>query len=432
MNLPFRNRIYYGWVIVASMFLVNFASMATGTLSFGLFVLPMGSALGMSRSTFGWAQTIRTLAAGLSSFVIGRLVDRYGSRVLIVVSAVIIGGCLIGISYANAPWQLLVLFGVIGLTGLTAPNSLVVTVPVAKWFQRSRGRALALATLGLGIGGVTLVPVTQELIDQLEWRWAWRIMAIVFVTIAIPVAALFVRRQPEDMGLTVDGDPVPATLRSEDPGRSNPVTTEAVWTVGEALRTGVMWRLMLVFALAGLAQGGTSIHRVPYWIDEKHFSPQLVSFSISTDAAGAAVMILVAGWVVERVPVRYLGMASYFGFVVAMVFMLLPGENPYYLFSSGIIFGSSVGLGMIMMSYIFADYYGRAFLGAIRGLVFPIILLTSGVGAPLVGFLQDSSGTYIDSWWAVLGLYLSAAVLMVTATPPSRRQLRHQPTEPTP
>ena len=201
MILPFRNRIFYGWVIVASMFLVNFASMATGTLSFGLFILPMGSALGMSRSAFGWTQTIRTLSAGLSSFVIGRLVDRYGSRVLIVVSAVIIGGCLIAISYANAPWQLLLLFGVIGLTGLTAPNSLVTTVPVAKWFQRRRGRALALATLGLGIGGVTLVPVTQELIHQFEWRWAWRIMAIVFVAIAIPVAALFLRRQPEDMGL---------------------------------------------------------------------------------------------------------------------------------------------------------------------------------------------------------------------------------------
>ena len=135
-------------------------------------------------------------------------------------------------------------------------------------------------------------------------------------------------------------------------------------------------------------------------------------------------MILVAGWVVERVPVRYLGMASYFGFVVAMAFMLLPGQNPYYLFASGMIFGSSVGLGMIMMSYIFADYYGRAFLGAIRGVVFPIILATSGVGAPLVDYLQDSSGSYVNSWWMVLGLYLTAAVMMSTATPPTRRQLR--------
>ena len=429
---PVHRRVFYGWVIVASMFLVNFATMATGTLSFGLFILPIGKSLSMSRSAFGWTQTIRILSAGLSNFIIGRLVDRYGSRVLIVAAGAIIGGSLLAISYMNAPWQLFLLFGVIGVTGLTAPNSLVTTVPVAKWFQRQRGRALALATLGLGIGGVTLVPVTQQLIDQFEWRWAWRIMAIVFVAITIPVAALFLRRQPEDMGLTVDGDPIPAIPRSEDPGRPNPVTTEAVWTVGEALRTGVMWRLMLVFAMAGLAQGGTSIHRVPYWIEEKHFSPQLVSFSVSTDAAGAAVMILVAGWVVERLPVRYLGMASYLGFVLAMVFMLLPGENAYYLFSSGIIFGSSVGLGMIMMSYIFADYYGRAFLGAIHGLVFPIILVTSGVGAPLVGYLQDSSGSYVDSWWVVLVLYGLAAALMTTATPPARRQMAQQPAAMTP
>ena len=145
-----RKPLFYGWVIVATMFVINFVTMATGTLNFGLFVLPMGDALNMSRSQFGWAQTTRGLAAGLSSFVIGKLVDRYGPRVLIVATAAIIGVCLLGIGRVNSYWQFMLLFGIIGITGLTAPNSLITSVPVAKWFLRRRGRALALATAGPG------------------------------------------------------------------------------------------------------------------------------------------------------------------------------------------------------------------------------------------------------------------------------------------
>ena len=117
------NGIFYGWVIVAVMWLVNFSTMATGNLSFGLFVIPMGDALGMSRSQLGWAITARRIAAGVSSFFVGRLIDRYGPRVLIPASAAIIGVVLIGVNRANAPWQIIALFGLAGMTGLAAPRT---------------------------------------------------------------------------------------------------------------------------------------------------------------------------------------------------------------------------------------------------------------------------------------------------------------------
>ncbi len=416
-----RKPLFYGWVIVATMFVINFVTMATGTLNFGLFVLPMGDALNMSRSQFGWAQTTRGLAAGLSSFVIGRLVDRYGPRVLIVATAVIIGVCLLGIGRVNSYWQFMLLFGIIGITGLTAPNSLITSVPVAKWFLRRRGRALAMATAGLGLGGVALVPITQVLIDHLGWRGAWMVLAITFMAVAIPLAALFLRRQPEDMGLTVDGDPVEYIPDSPaSPRRPDAPDPEATWTVSEALGTSTFWKLMLVFGLAGVAQGGASFHRIPYWI-ERGFDAQLVSFSFSADAGGAALMALITGLLVERFPVRFVAMASYLGFVLAIGLMLV-GSNEFYMFGSTITFGISVGAGMIVHSYIFAAYYGRAFLGAIRGIVLPIVLLTAGVGSPLVGYMRDSTDSYISSWWMILALYLASAAIMATIGPPMRRR----------
>ena len=419
---PLQKRMFYGWVIVATMWAVNFSSMATGTLNLGLFVLPMGAALGMSRSQFGWAQTTRSLSAGLSSFLIGRLVDRHGSRMLIVVAACVIGACLIGISQATEAWHFMALFGIIGISGLTAPNSLVTSVPVAKWFIRRRGRALALTTAGLGMGGIFFLPITQALIGHLGWRGSWMVLAITFMAVSIPLAGVLLRRQPEDMGLTVDGDaiePPPTQGPSQDtraPGQ------EAEWTLGEALRTPTLWKLMLVFALAGVAQGGASVHRIPYWI-EQGFDPQVVSFSFSADAAGAATMALIAGLVVERLPVRFVAVASYLGFVIAILLML-DGRSELFMFSSTTVFGLSVGAGMIVQSYIFAAYYGRTFLGAIRGVSLPIMLVSAGVGAPLVGYLRDQSGGYTSSWWMILGIYLAAALLMATITPPSRTGAR--------
>ncbi len=410
------------------MFVINFAGMASGNLTLGLFVIPMGETLGMSRATFGWLQTTRRVASGVTSFVVGRVLDRYGPRGLVAGSAVVIGVCLLAISRVHSAWQFMLLFGLMGLTGLAAPNSLVTSVPVAKWFRRRRGRALALATMGSGIGGIIFLPVTQWLLGGLGWRTTWIAMGVIFMVIVIPVAFIFLRRQPEDLGLRVDGDPPidPGGGRSQSAGHSGArsETEEAAWTVRQALHTSAFWKLMAVFAAAGLANGSAGLHRIPYWV-EKGFDPQVVSFAFAADAGGAATMAFIAGMLVDRFPVRFVGAASYLGFVAAMALMLV-GRNELFLFGSTIVYGLSVGAGMILQSYIFANYYGRAFLGSIRGIVMPVTLAAAGVGGPLSGYLRDASGSYVSSWWLIIGLCLASAVLLATARPPVFRPAVNQ------
>ena len=401
------------------MFAINFSTMATGTLNYGLFVLPMQSELGISRASFGWMQTTRRLSAGVLSFAVGSLIDRYGARVYICIAAVFIGGCLLLLSVSNHTWHFIALFGIIGMSGVAAPNGIVTSVPVAKWFSRRRGRALALSSAGLGIGGIAFLPVTQWLIEDYGWRTTWQVLAIVFVLVSVPSAALFLRRAPEDMGLRMDGDPPedqashPAT-----PGRIARSAAEPVWNVRQALRTGAMRKLIAVFAVSGIAQGGASFHRIPYFI-ERGFDPQVVSWSFSADAGGAAAMALVSGWLADRFPIRYVAAASFSGFIVAILLMIYVSSAPM-MFLSTLVFGCWVGGGMIVHSYIFAAYFGREFLGAIRGIVMPINLLSAGLGAPMVGYLHDYTGSYIWAWWTLLGVYGLAAALMLTATPPNK------------
>ena len=401
------------------MFTINSGSTATGNLSFGLFVLPMGAALGMSRTQFGWVQTTRSLGAGLSSYIVGRLLDRYGPRVVIVVAATVVGACVFGIARINSAWQFMVLFGIIGITGLAAPVSLMTTVPVARWFRRRRGRALAIAFMGGGAAGIVLMPVTQLLIDQVGWRTTWTILAVIFITLTIPAAALFLRRSPEDMGLTMDGDPVGlATASTSAEQQGGP---EATWTVREALCTSALWKLMLVFSLGGVAMGGTMVHRIPYWVEERGFDAQLVSFAFSADTAAAATMGLVAGVLLDRMPVRIIGTVFYLGFVIAMSLTLM-GWNELFLFSSATINGMAIGCTMVMQAYVFAAYYGSAFLGAIRGVVMPLTMVSVAIGPPLAGYLRDETGSYQASWWMITVIYVAAALVMSTITPPKRRQ----------
>ena len=180
--------------------------MATGNLNFGLFIPLMESDLNISRTAFGWMDTARRFTGGAASYFVGKIIDKHGPRMYIVVAAIIIGSSMILIGFSQKSWQLILLFGIIGLSGLAAPGGLVTSVPVAKWFFKKRGIAIALASVGLGLGGIVMLPATQIFIENIGWRNTWILLAIIFMLITIPISAIFLRRRPEDLGLKVDGE----------------------------------------------------------------------------------------------------------------------------------------------------------------------------------------------------------------------------------
>ncbi len=116
------------------------------------------------------------------------------------------------------------------------PGAFAISVPVLKWFVRNRGRALAFMSLGVPLGAMVFVPLTQYLIDVVGWEMAWIILAVIGMDVIVPLAAIFVRRQPEDMGLLPDGDTELVSLES-DPAERSAAPAEVSWTASEAVRT---------------------------------------------------------------------------------------------------------------------------------------------------------------------------------------------------
>ncbi len=393
-------------------------SMAMGSLNFGLFIKPMGDDLGIGRAAFGWAQTARQGAGSLTSPLIGWLIDRFGSRLMLPVAALATGGAMIGLANITASWHLIALFAVMGLVGMSGPGALVTSVPVLKWFVRNRGKAISFASLGIPVGALLFIPLTQILIDAVGWRNAWIVLAVIGIGVIVPLAAIFVRRQPEDVGLLPDGDVLPESVR-EDEASTSQIQEEDSWTVHDAIRTSTLWRLVIVFSIVQLGTGTVALHRIAAFMD-RGLDPTLISFATAFDAVCAGASTFVFGFLVSRIPSRLLGAAGFSMLACASVLTIYATNLPI-MFISMAIFGFGIGGMMFLNNFIWADYFGRQFVGGIRGIVNPINLVVGGLGAPAAGYVRDITGSYDPAWWVGVGLMVFAATLTVLTPAPKRR-----------
>jgi len=388
------------------------ASMAMGSLNFGLFIVPMGKELNIGRSTFGWSQSIRQLASAVTSPIIGPLIDRFGARILLQTAALIVGSAMIGLAFIESGWQLILLFAAMGLVGMGGPGALVTSVPVVKWFRRKRARAIAFASLGVPVGALVFVPLTQVFIDAWGWRNAWIALAVLGVGIIIPPALILLRRQPEDIGLLPDGDK--AYSKSDDGPNATP--DEISWTTHDAVRSVVFWKLIIVFTGIALALGTIGVHRIPAFVD-RGVDPGQIAIATAFDAIAAGISTFVMGNLAHRIPGRVLG-AIGFSFLAVSSALTIYADTFALVFISMAIFGLGIGGMMFLQNFIWAEYFGRAHLGAIRGVVMPLTLIVGGVGAPAAGYVYDITGSYDGIWWVGVGIMTTAAILQVTVKAP--------------
>lgn len=420
---PGRGRVFYGWVIVAVMAATGALSMGMGALNFGLFIKPMGDELGVGRAVFGWAQTSRQTASALTAPIVGSLIDRFGVRVLLSGAAIMSGLALGSLAFVDAGWQIVALFALMGVVGMNGPGALVTTVPVTKWFVRDRGKALAFTSLGIPVGGIVFVPLTQILIDALGWRLASVVLALIGTGVIVPLALLFIRRQPEDLGLLPDGRPpaAPATAASgagsiPSGARHVSVPDERSWTRAEAIRTTAFWKLILVFSLVMLAVNSVGVHRIPSFMD-RGLDPHLISYATALDAAAAGLTTFALGMLTRRIPARYIGAGGFLLLALASLLTIAADSHPL-MFAAMISFGLGIGANLLIQSYVWADYFGRRYQGAIRGAVTPITLLAGGAGPPIAGYVRDVTGSYDQVWLVAVALMVAGALVLATTPPP--------------
>ena len=420
-RLPF----YYGWVILAAASVPSFGArpvMAVATLS--VFVVPMTDQFGWSRGQFSGAVSLGALFGLIVSPFAGRLVDRYGSGVMLSASSAVVGLCAIGLSLISPIWSFYALY-VPGRAVFSSPLELGTSTAVSNWFIRRRPMTLAYLGIIQGIG-LTICPIiAQVLIDGWGWRTAWLALGIFTLATGIVPVLLLMARRPEDMGLEPDPEKSSQAVGEGEASRESPLVgersapprhTESDYTVRQALATRAFWVLALFSVFGFVVQAGVSLHMVP------HFRGQgvptyLAALTASTFAFGQVPGGFIWAALARRVPLRLLLSAAAATMAVGAIGTGMSGS-----LSEGIpmvfLLGFGVGGLHLLLRLTWADYYGRLHLGAIRGLTLPAQIGGQAMGPVIAGFMFDRTGGY-EMPFTMFGIIVAiAAVMVLAATPP--------------
>ena len=179
-----------------------------------------------------------------------------------------------------------------------------------------------------------------------------------------------------------------------------------------------LWFLTAALTVAGLCVSSVVVHEFSL-ITDRGFSSATAAAVLSTHAVMASAGRLIWGFLVEKVKVRY-AMSSVFLLCGLSVIMLVTVEYSALLFVFAVIYGLSIGGYSVTTAVAFANYYGRANVGSIRGAVSPLITGSVAVGPVLIAAGYDLQGNYTMGFFTLALLYLIASGLTLLATPPQR------------
>ena len=407
-----RKPLYYGWVVAAATGAIGFSNAASAISILTIFVVPMSDEFGWGRTQIAGATAVgAVLGAALAPFI-GRLVDRLGSRVVLVVSGTVIGVACV---YLSVMQTLLGFYLAFTASRIADQGGVKIGTSVAagKWFRRFRGRATGMVFFAETVGVITLAPLTQLVISQWGWRSAWQGLAGVMILVGVIPCALWVRRQPEDLGLAVDGDPPDAGENEGHTGLHRVAWDEQSLTLREAARKPVFWMALGALFLGSTATAGPGLHLVPY-LTERGINVGAAVAAISVMSTSGAVGALLSGVVADRVHPRWIMVTLYLASAGALV-LLIATDTLFETYSFAILTGlANTGINTLA-PLMWASDYGRGHLGAIHGVGRAAQVMGFAVGPLAAGIAYDALGSYREAFLVMAGVTLVAAVLMAAA-----------------
>ena len=419
-----RMPFFYGWVILASAASTQVVRNAAASLTIAVFMFPLSEELGWSRTLIAGAASFGGLAASGLSPAVGWLVDRYGARLVLFASVLVMGLSTISLAWATVPVAFYVAYGA-GRVIFSSPVQIGSSVVVSRWFIRRRGRASGILFGSHSIGLALFPLIASVIIGGSGWREAWVVLGLLVWAIALLPTGLLLVQQPEDVGLQPDGDP-PAPAGNDVSYNASgnaaavtaPAAEEPVWTLREAMRTPTLWIVATVAGALFLVQAGVNTHLAAYLRDQG-LNAAFAGIGISLNAVFLGLGSIAWGWIVERFPARRVLAAIGVAVAGASALFITAGSAAEAVAYSA-LFGFGVGGLLSVPPVIYADYYGRRSLGAIRGVAEPLTSFGQAIGAVLSGAVFDFSGSYVWAFvvFAVLGG--AAAVLVLFARPPRR------------
>ncbi|MBI3090432.1 MAG: MFS transporter [Candidatus Tectomicrobia bacterium] len=386
--------LYYGWVVVAlSSYLVFLISGVV--FAFGIFFPSFEAEFGWSRSRISLAISLHMFVYGVVQIIIGRCMDRYGVRRVLLVSLLCIGVGSLAMAAMRSLWQLYLFYGVVVAAGYGGSGVVAQAVIAARWFARRLGLALALIFAGIGGGQLTIFPLVVRGIDAYGWPTTYGVLGGGFLVLVVPLLLLFMKEQPRDVGADLDGAALPQH-HSQAP-------LERAVGVLDACRTQAFWMLLLGFTACGFTWSMMTAHLVVLALD-LGFSRQLAALSMGLVSAISVGGMLVAGSLSDRIGRRLPLSVSYAMRGLAMLYLTTVRET-VGLMIFVVLFGLTFTSTIPLTSSFVRDLYGKLSVGGIFGVIAGAHQVGAVLGPVYAGYVYDTTGNY------TVALYVSSAIL---------------------
>lgn len=405
-----KHRVFYGYIVVAASFYIMIIAWGTNR-SFGVFLAPMLTEFGWTRAGISGAFTTMMLVTGGMSIVTGRLTDRAGPRVVLVGCGLFLGTSYILVSQVKIIWQFYLYYGVlagIGLSGFLAPLMSI----VVRWFEKRRALMTGILMAG-PVSGIVFIPLASSvLISAYGWRSSYLILGGT-VLVVITTGALFLKRDPMEMGL------LPYGSEKEDV-REPDVQVEGA-SLYEAVRTVQFWLLTVVAASDSFLVNAVTVHIVIH-ASGLGIGPTAAASVLSVAAGVSIPARIVMGGVADTIGNRLAIMVCLFMGIISFLLLLVAREIlMLYVFAALYGFGLWATFGII--SAMTAEFFGLESHGTIYGCIVLTHTIGGAMGPVVSGYLFDLTGSYRFSFLicAVVSIMGFIAIFLVRPVTDKRR-----------
>lgn len=397
------NGIFYGWWIVTAAFINLFFAVGMIYYGFPVFYPSFSASLGFTRSQVTQGFLLGFVLAGIPfSLIAGAIIDRIGTRRVILSGIGLIGIPLILMGSMTRFWQYEALC-ILEVMGYTLSGPIANQVLITQWFRVKRGRAMGYAYLGLGLGGVFAPISANLLIRTFGWRHAIDIAGAITLLVLAPVNLFVTRSTPADLGLLPDGEAnIDEAKLAGDSVR--PLT---------AIRTRNFW-LVLIGATLVIGAINAIIQHFIFFLSDQGYSKSEAARLLSVLLASSLAGRVLVGYIVDRFQKKNT-MAFFYLVIGGAIPILFLAHQPMAAWSFSLIFGFAVGADYMLIPLVTAECFGIASLGKLLAIIIMGYSVGQWIAPWIAGRLFDSFHNYDYAWliMAVAGIAGAAAIYTV-------------------
>ncbi len=401
-----RNGIFYGWFVVVAGFTILFALHGIIINTFGVFFKPVTESMGWGRTTYSVALGIGAIAMAVGSPFVGRMMDTLGARKTMTAGCLLCGAGLVLLGGATELWHFYFLFVVVGL-GLAAGTTIPISMVIANWFNRRRGAAMGVTFMGTSVGGMVMNPVNTYLVQNFGWRKSYVLLAVVIVSVTVPLVAFIIRTRPSEMNLQPDG--------MEDYEKDGTILTGQ--TLRQAAVTSAFWFIAANMLLTNFMANAVGVHCIPYLTDIGHSEMgAAVAYGVSMGFMTLGKVAL-GSWA-DRWGARPTFVLS--AIMTATGIGILMLAAPFWVaLLFAVVYGFPQGGPLTLTPMVAADCHGLSHFGSIFGAMTFFSILGAAVGPVVIGKMYDMSqpNNYQSGLALLIVMTLASAFCIYRARP---------------